>query len=214
MSEAGDRPPEQRPPQDPTAGGSTAFGATNDPWARPVDPPAPSFAPPTYADPGQPTYGQAQPPQPPPGSYGYGQPPSGQASYGQTPYGQTPYGPAPYGQPQYGPGPAYATPGYPGGYAIGPQNSSKATTVMVLGIAGVVLLLTCGIGIVPAVISLAMSGGAKREIEESGGRLQGLGMVTAARITSWITVGLFSVGLVVLAIGMANSSGGSSYNGF
>ncbi|MDQ6874994.1 MAG: hypothetical protein M3042_08055, partial [Actinomycetota bacterium] len=147
------------------------------------------------------------------------QQPYGGAAYGQQAYGQPGYGQQGYAQPGQGYGAAgYGPPVYQGGYGyIGPQASGKATVVMVLGIAGIVLLCGYGIGIVPAVIALALSGGAKREIEASGGRLTGLGMVTAGRITGWIGVGLFLLGVILVVLGLvisATTSDSSSYSGY
>jgi hypothetical protein len=149
---------------------------------------------------GQPDYGAPQYPSGP-----YGQPPYGQ-------YGQSPYGPGPYG----GPAGGYGASGYPGGYAFAPvQTSGRATTVLVLGIASLPLLVMCGVGIIPAIVALAMSGAAKREIDSSAGRLTGLGMVRAGRILSWIAVGLFIVGVLLVGVGVASrNSSGNGYSGF
>jgi hypothetical protein len=69
-----------------------------------------------------------------------------------------------------------------------------------------VLLWLCGVGVIAAIVALVMAPGAKREIEQSGGRLTGLGMVTAGQITSWICVGLAVLGVIgFIAVG---ASGG------
>lgn len=96
--------------------------------------------------------------------------------------------------------------GAPGGYGAPPAapTSGRATTVMVLGIVSLAtFFMLCGLGFVPAVIALAMAPGARREIAESGGRLQGEGQVRAGVIMSWITLGLTAVGLVVLVVAIA-----------
>lgn len=135
------------------------------------------------------------------------QPPAGGGAPGQG--GQPGYPPPAYGQQGYGYPPGYGQQGYgyPSGY--GPQTSSKATTVMVLGIVSLVTLFTCLIGFIPAIIALAMAGGAEREIAESGGALQGEGQVRAGRIMSWITLGLTALGIVgliaLIAIGATTS---------
>jgi hypothetical protein len=60
---------------------------------------------------------------------------------------------------------------------------------LVLGIVG--LVMSCGIvGIVPAIVALALAPGAKREIAASGGAVTGGGFVTAGVICSWIAVAL------------------------
>lgn len=164
--------------------------------------------------------------QPPPGEpppYGAQPPPYGQQP---PPYGQQPppYGQQPpeYGeQPGYGQRPGYAHPAYgwgsQPGYPPPPATSSKATTVMVLGIVALVTLFTCGLGIIPAVIALVLARGADREIAESGGRLQGAGQVRAGRIMSWVVVGITAlfvlviVGLVAVAVTGSSTSGGVSF---
>ena len=107
----------------------------------------------------------------------------------------------PAGQPA-APAQGYGAP--PGGYPAFPQplpTSSKANTVMVLGIVSLVSFFAlCGIGIVPAVIALAMAPGARREIAAAGGALAGEGQVRAGVIMSWITVGLAALGLVVVIV--------------
>ena len=133
-----------------------------------------------------------QPTGPPwPGQPGQGQQwgPPGQ------PYGQ-PAQPGPYGQPGYPPH------GGPYGPYGGPPvaTSSKATTVMVLGIVSLVMLFTCGLGFVTAVIALVMAPGARREIAGSGGRLTGESQVRAGTVLSWVTLGLTALAVVALAV--------------
>lgn len=149
---------------------------------------------------------------PPPGTPGYGPPPP----YGPAPgYGPpAPYGPAPpYGPPPYGPyGPP---PGYgaPYGYAAGPTNSGKSVAVLILGISSLVLLWLCGVGVIAAIVALVMAPGAKREIEQSGGRLGGLGLVTGGQVTSWITIGLAVIGLLGL-MAVATTGGFEDTSGY
>ncbi len=65
-----------------------------------------------------------------------------------------------------------------------------------LGIASLPLACGClGLGIVPAVISLALASGARREITASGGSLTGTGLVTAGVVGSWISV---AIGVLVI----------------
>ncbi len=89
-------------------------------------------------------------------------------------------------------------------YAV-PQNSSKATTSLVLGIVGVV---ACGfIAGIPAII---VGRQAQREIDASNGWLTGRGMATAGIVLGWIEIGIAivaTVGVVlVFALGGAISS--------
>jgi hypothetical protein len=188
----------------------------SDPWGTPADgekregepakpptPPEPSTAPepPSYGQPGQGQPGQGQPPY---GQQPYGQPGQGQPGYGQQPYGQPGYGQQPYGQPGYGqppyqqPGQAYGygQPAYGYGHPQMRQTSSKATTVMVLGIVSLVLMFTCGLGFIAAIVALVMAGGAEREVAQSGGTLQGESQIKAGRIMSWITLGLTALGVM------------------
>jgi hypothetical protein len=134
--------------------------------------------------------------QPPP----YGE----QPGYGPPPgYGQPPgYGPPPgYGQPGYGP-----PPGYPG-YGP-PPNEGNAIAALVLSIASFVIC-----PVIPAVIALVLSGVAKRNIIASGGTKAGLGLVTAARVISWVNIGLVTVFLVIVAVGLVAVSHSSTPSG-
>lgn len=213
------RDPWARPPDDENADERVKLTKDEPAPAQPP-PPAyepPMYEPPTYAAPGAepptyippdyvpPTYPQQsseQPtytPPPYPGSgpaAGYAQPYQQPGYPPADPYQQ--YGAPAYGQQPYGYG---AQPGYPGaGYGYGAVTAGKATAVMSLGIASLVTVWCYGIGVIPAIVGLAMSGSAKREIESSGGRLTGLGMVTAGRVTSWITVGLTVIFAGLLAV--------------
>ena len=124
---------------------------------------------------GQPGLGPPPPgwgPQPAPNQPGSGQP---------WPYGQPgPSGPPGYGQPptcQQPLRPSVSSPATAAGLGLGPprfpSTSGKATTVMVLGIVSLVLMVSCGLGFIPAVIALVMAPGAGREIEASGGGCRG-----------------------------------------
>lgn len=201
-------PPAYEPPTYiPSAPAAPTYQA---PSYQPPPPEQPSYPPPayeqpSYSDPGQQGgYGQpyAQP--------GYAGPDPSQQQYGQ-PYGQQGYG-QPYG---YG-APGYPAAGYPGSaYGYGaPSTSGKATAVMVLGIASVATLCLYGLGIVPAIVALAMAGSAKREIESSDGRLTGLGMVQAGRIMGWITVGLSIILIVAIVLIIAFADGSMTYGGY
>lgn len=59
-----------------------------------------------------------------------------------------------------------------------------------LGIVGLALSCGWGIGVVAAIVALALAPGAKREIAASDGALTGDGFIKAGVICSWITVGL------------------------
>ena len=110
-----------------------------------------------------------------------------QAGYGQAGYGQAGYGQAGYGQAQ--------------------ETASRAIVVLVCAIASFVV-----VPFIPAVVALALAGGAQQQIAQSGGRLTGDGLVRAGRIVAWINVGLtalFVVGIIGL-IAFALPSGTSS----
>lgn len=109
--------------------------------------PLPASAPPSSPQFGQPIPG------PPPSQYGqpgYGQPPYGQQPYGQQPYGQQPYGQPGYGQPVYG----YQSPTNP--------FDSRATTILVLGLLGLLLCQILGI------VAWVMGNTLKKEAEAAG----------------------------------------------
>ena len=162
-------------------------------------------------DPDQPGWGaipgQGQGEQQP----GWGPPPPG---YGQPPppgYGQPPPG---YGAP---PPPGYgggygAPPGYgqPPPYYGPPPNDGKAVGALV---SAIISFVVCPL--IPAIVALVLAGQASQRIRESGGRLGGAGMVTAARIISWINIA-FSVIFLVFFIwlGAIASTEGNDFTEF
>jgi hypothetical protein len=83
------------------------------------------------------------------------------------------------------------TPGYPAA-AQGPQTSSSAIVALVLAIASWVVC-----PLVLAIIALVFASKADREIASSGGQIQGGGLSTAAKIVSWINIGIFVAAMVV-----------------
>jgi hypothetical protein len=94
---------------------------------------------------------------------------------------------------EYGPGPG------------GPQSTEpKAIIALVFAIGSFVVL-----PLLPAIIALVLAGSARRDIDGSGGRLSGSGLVTAAKIVSWVNIGLCVAGvlLVVLFFGVLASTG-------
>ena len=131
--------------------------------------------------------------EPPPGQ-GWG-PPQGQPPQGQQPPpppGQPPpyWGPPqppPYG---YGPAPQY-------GYGPQPQTEGMAITALVLSIASFVVC-----PLVLAIVALSLCPSAQRKIESSGGALTGESLLTAARIISWINIGIAALVAVFVVIGL------------
>lgn len=185
-------PPADRPSGGPGSGGQGPSAAGQPPaWA---------------AAPSQPGgEGRSQGPDqpaPPPEGYGTGQAYPGQGAGPEYPgYG------AGQGYPGYGAGQGY--PGYGRGqqYAPAPSpagqpNAGSAVAVAVLGIGSLVVLFTCAVGFIPAIIALVMAPGAEREIAQSGGRLGGLGLVRAGKICAWITLGITGLVLVLAIIGI------------
>jgi hypothetical protein len=51
--------------------------------------------------------------------------------------------------------------------------------------------------IIPAIVALVFASNATKEIAASGGRLQGTGLITAARIVSWVNIGVWAAAIVV-----------------
>ncbi len=119
--------------------------------------------------------GPGRPPQwDAPPATGYEPPPG----FGTVPYGAPPqpYGAQPYGGP------------------VMQQTSSQALVVLCLAIGSFVVL-----PLVLAIVALALAPGARDEIAASGGRLGGEGLVTAAKVLSWINIGLCVAGVLAVA---------------
>jgi hypothetical protein len=179
------------PPTNPYAqGGPGPYSAPSGPYGQGPGGPGP------YGQ--QPYGGQPGP---------YGQAPGGQGPYGQQPYGapQNPYAPPPnpyprpneYGAPQSPYGVPYQ-PAYAGGMM--PDHPS-ATTSMVLGIIGLVGILTCG-GITLVLSPFAWAIGAKsvREIDAQPGRFGGRDKAQAGKWMGIIGTVLLALGIVLLAL--------------
>lgn len=132
--------------------------------------------------------GQGQPPPAP----GYGPPPpygSPPPAYGHSGYGQQP------GQPNWGqPGPPAA------------PTETKAIIALVMAIGSFVLF-----PLVLAIVGLVLASMAQRDIRASGGRLGGEGLVTAAKVISWINIALcvLAVLFIVVVFGFVASVGGT-----
>ena len=98
--------------------------------------------------------------------------------------------PAPPGQPPVYP-PAYGAPGAPM-YAPAPPTSTNAIIAFVLSI---VSWAICPI--IPAIVALVLAASAQREIAAGQGRVQGGGLVTAAKVISWINIGFWAAIIVI-----------------
>lgn len=79
-------------------------------------------------------------------------------------------------------------------YAPTPQTSNSAIVALVLSI---VAWVVCPI--IPAIIALVFASKADKEIAASNGWVTGGGLVTAAKIVSWINIGLYAA---IIAIGL------------
>lgn len=92
-------------------------------------------------------------------------------------------------------------------YGPTPQNSSSAVVALVLSIAAWVVC-----PVIPAIIALVFASKADREIAASNGWVTGGGMVTAAKIVSWINIGLYAalaaIGVLVVVLGVITGSMG------
>ena len=128
---------------------------------------------------------------------------------GRPPHWDAPPAPGGYGPPPgYGPVPPqpYGPPPQPygvGGYPV-QQTSTQAIIVLCAAIGSFVVF-----PLVPAIVALALAGGARDEIERSGGRLTGEGLITAGKVVAWINIGLCVAGVlaVVAVFGLFASTG-------
>jgi hypothetical protein len=137
-------------------------------------------------------------PPPPPHGADPNEPPPPTTPY-QQPYQQQPYQQQPYQQGQQ-PGVPYGAPQYTSAYGAAAPDHPQATTVLILGILGIVV---CGI---LAPFAWVMGNRVVAEIDASNGQIGGRGNAQAGRIcgivgTVLIGIGLlFAVGVVVIAI--------------
>ena len=99
--------------------------------------------------------------------------------------------PAPPGPPPAYP-PAYGVPGAAPMYAPAPPTSTNAIIAFVLSI---VSWAVCPI--IPAIVALVLAASAQREIAAGQGRVQGGGLVTAAKVISWINIGFWAAIIVI-----------------
>ena len=150
---------------------------------------------------------QPPPPPPPPPSEPEWNPQSGsgQQGYGQQGYGQQPpgYGQQPQGYGQQPPG--YPPPGAPGGYGQAPpQTSPLAIVSLVLGIVGF-LCCTFFVLSIGAVVTGFL---ARKQIDESQGRLKGTGMALAGLILGGLGI---LVGAIYWVLILAGAVSGDFY---
>ena len=104
--------------------------------------------------------------------------------------------PNPYPPPGY---PPLSWPPPPGGYSapLPPQAPPvNATLILVFGILGIVLSLTCGIGGVFGILAWVMGNGALQTLTQIGDPLNQRGMVNAGRICGMVSAGLMALGIL------------------
>lgn len=95
----------------------------------------------------------------------------------------------------------YQTPGAPGGYGAYPAvvNNGNAIASLVCGIASIVMMFTCFVGILAGVPAVVCGHLALKQINESLVPMAGRGMAIAGLITGYITVGLtLAFGVLIL----------------
>ncbi|RKQ91471.1 uncharacterized protein DUF4190 [Solirubrobacter pauli] len=111
-------------------------------------------------------------------------------------------------QPQWGQQPQQwgqqETPQWQQGFNQPQQTPGSATAALILGICSLVICpLICG------PLAVVYGNKAKREIDNSGGRLTGRGMAQAGVVTGWIGVAFAVISIlffvVVLGVGISNS---------
>lgn len=112
--------------------------------------------------------------------------------------------PATWPAPDAGQPPAPVPPP-PAPVAPASPTSSNAIVALILAIASWAIC-----PIVPAIVALVLAQSAQREIAAGQGRVQGAGLVTAAKIVSWINIGFWAAllvigGFVVLLAAVAGS---------
>lgn len=91
---------------------------------------------------------------------------------------------------------SYAYPAFPGappGYRPVVQSSNNAVAALVLSILS---WLLCPV--LPAIVALVLAGKASRDIQASNGWLTGSGMVTWARVLSWVNIAVVGVLFIIL----------------
>lgn len=89
----------------------------------------------------------------------------------------------------WGPPPQYAA--YPP--ATVAAQDGKAIAALVMAIVSWVMLPFIG-----AVVALFLAGAARRDIDASGGRLGGAGLVTAAKVVAWANIALCLLAVVAV----------------
>ncbi|WP_432508791.1 hypothetical protein [Kineococcus auxinigenes] len=119
-----------------------------------------------------------------------------------------------YAQPQYAQ-PYNQTHGAPVDPYGQPPVTGAAHAVLWTSVGGLVLLGT-GLGWIAAIVALALTPGARRELLAAQGTRRGLGHLLAGKIIAWVTIALsllFVIGVVAL-IAWFSAQGGGYYEGY
>jgi uncharacterized membrane protein len=88
-----------------------------------------------------------------------------------------------------------------------PQDNTKATAALVLGIAGLVICpLIC------SVIGLVLGYQARREIDNSNGMQEGRGNAVAGIVLGWVGVGLSAAGILFFIVLVIVAEEDSTYD--
>jgi hypothetical protein len=83
------------------------------------------------------------------------------------------------------------------GFQARPANNSLAVASMICGIAGIVLVWFCGLGVPPAIVALITGFLGRSQINESGGVQGGSGMALAGIITGAAAIAVALLFLVL-----------------
>ncbi len=91
-----------------------------------------------------------------------------------------------------------------------PPSSPTSTNAVIAFVLSIVSWAVCPI--IPAIVALVLAAGAQKEIAAGQGRVQGGGLVTAAKIIAWINIGFWAALLVIgaffLVLAAVASAGG------
>lgn len=125
---------------------------------------------------------------------------SSPSPYGEQPaHPGQPYPGGPYGAPAgYDPGHGAAGYGAPGGYP--PQEHPQGTTVLVLGILGLVINFVIGFGFILGIIAMVMGKRALSEIDANPGVYANRGTVTAGAICGLISCVMAALGFLFIVM--------------
>ena len=131
---------------------------------------------------------------PPYASYGssrpYDLPPTG--AYGTNPYEAPPYQPTPGGYSPYG---------------VAPAQHPRAVPAMVLGIVGIVLAASCGVGGFVGIAGIVLGRQARTEIDAEPGRYAGRSQAVAGIVTGAIGTALAVLITILLVVVFAVGAG-------